>query len=114
MQAAAIREEFPVLAKKTPSGAPEGREACTCSDHGHRAKMGLLGCAGCPCDYSVGSMMLASDDPLRDTPEKAEAYAQRIAALKLSLAQARIEGWNDLPAANDIRASLRILGADAS
>lgn len=55
MRNAVIRDLFPEFAVKDPSGGSN--------------------------DGKVPSMMLAVDDPLRDTPEKAERYAKMVHAM---------------------------------
>lgn len=82
----------------TPSGGSS--IPCTCAemaalhadlnlDHAHQySQTGSGTCAfpGCACDWSLGAMMIALDDPLRDTPEKAEQYSRTIQRLKAETA----------------------------
>lgn len=71
-------------------GSQGSGEPCSCvmpgqpwMPHNHEyAQTGKGTCARCECKWSLGAMMLAEDDPLRDTPEKAERYARTVAALR--------------------------------
>lgn len=96
-----VRKHVPDPPKpKTPSGSGE----CIC-DPG----LVMKGCPVCdktPEGWTRGAMMIAEDDPLRDTPEKAEAYARNIIAILERKQQAET-----LAERRDASAALRILGA---
>lgn len=61
---------------------------------------------------SFGEMMLCKDDPLRDTPEKAERYALVVRAIAgrnlLSMLQVS-DSWKAIAMA-DIEAAAKVLG----
>lgn len=90
---------------------------CTCEGHSHNYSQEHKGttCAyvvtpmtetsraiWCECKWSLGAMMIATDDPLRDTPAKAEAYSRAIQELQRRLS-ARGKSVSERDAAAAVR-----------